>query len=510
MYILLFFSQQTSLRKSVNFKLFQLQKQIINFQQNFIKKQIKKTIFQLMFTQFNSLWKIFIRPTRQEYNIQDLGMPTQIIGNYISKRTDIQIKNKKGLKIQASLYEPISINEKQNLKYSCIIYTHCNTGSRIESLDLLPYLIEQGLALFSFDFTGCGQSEGEYVTLGINESEDLECIIYYLKKNEKIQNIILWGRSMGAVTNFIYLSKNNSFKKFIKCLIFDSGFANLNQLVLDLAKQKTKIPSFLIDTALSFVKNQIKQKSNLDFNSLDLTKIIHDIYIPCYFICSKEDTFVKSLHIEELHARYNGQKWLLYAEGNHNAKRNPQIFKKLIYWISSILGDVKKEKSISIYEQASFNDDQNISKQFWNKNYNSFSIKESSINVESFQKNFQLKNKIQENENYQENKDQNYNRLQRILTQDFNKNKRFENQSQHTFQNCNNFQDKIENINNYLIDKKKIFKNNQNKNFNEKKGINKSQNNNYNFSNILYNSNQEYFGQIDNNNYSRVQRQFHI
>jgi hypothetical protein len=36
------------------------------------------------------------------------------------------------------------------------------------------------MALLSFDFSGSGISEGEYVTLGMNESADLECLIYYV------------------------------------------------------------------------------------------------------------------------------------------------------------------------------------------------------------------------------------------------------------------------------------------------------------------------------------------
>ena len=35
--------------------------------------------------------------------------------------------------------------------------------------------------LVTFDFAGCGNSEGEYVSLGINERTDLEAVIKYIK-----------------------------------------------------------------------------------------------------------------------------------------------------------------------------------------------------------------------------------------------------------------------------------------------------------------------------------------
>jgi len=40
----------------------------------------------------------------------------------------------------------------------------------MEALRLIPDMIDRGIALFCFDFSGSGLSEGEYVTLGVNES----------------------------------------------------------------------------------------------------------------------------------------------------------------------------------------------------------------------------------------------------------------------------------------------------------------------------------------------------
>lgn len=64
----------------------------------------------------------------------------------------------------------------------------------MEALKLLPDIIDRGVGLFCFDFSGSGLSEGEYVTLGYNESSDLECVIDHLYESGKISNIGLWGR----------------------------------------------------------------------------------------------------------------------------------------------------------------------------------------------------------------------------------------------------------------------------------------------------------------------------
>ena len=59
------------------------------------------------------------------------------------------------------------------------------------------------------------------------------------------------------------------------------------------------------------------------------------MYIPVYFVCSKDDTFVRCEHSEQLFHRYNGQKWLSYVTGDHNAPRSSETIAMLADWISN-------------------------------------------------------------------------------------------------------------------------------------------------------------------------------
>lgn len=56
------------------------------------------------------------------------------------------------------------------MKTPCVIYLHCNAGNRLEALPFIKYLAINKISLFCFDFSGCGNSDGEYITLGKNES----------------------------------------------------------------------------------------------------------------------------------------------------------------------------------------------------------------------------------------------------------------------------------------------------------------------------------------------------
>ncbi len=58
------------------------------------------------------------------------------------------------------------------------------------------------------------------------------------------------------------------------------------------------MPNLLLGPVLSYVGNSIKEKCGIDILNIDLTKFIHNIYVPCFFVCSKEDKFVNFEHIE--------------------------------------------------------------------------------------------------------------------------------------------------------------------------------------------------------------------
>jgi alpha/beta superfamily hydrolase len=59
----------------------------------------------------------------------------------------------------------------------CVIYLHGNASSRLEVLTYLKYLLPLNITVFAFDFTGSGNSDGKYISLGYHEREDLKIVI---------------------------------------------------------------------------------------------------------------------------------------------------------------------------------------------------------------------------------------------------------------------------------------------------------------------------------------------
>ena len=71
---------------------------------------------------------------------------------------------KTSLKIQYSIYISSYSLDPQH----CLVYLHANNGSRIEALNYLHPLLQARYNVCVVDLGGSGQSDGEYITLGLN------------------------------------------------------------------------------------------------------------------------------------------------------------------------------------------------------------------------------------------------------------------------------------------------------------------------------------------------------
>jgi alpha/beta superfamily hydrolase len=103
-------------------------------------------------------------------------------------------------------------------------------------------IVSKGINLCTFDFSGCGNSQGDWVTLGHKEKDDLKAVIEYLYENKRVSSIGLWGRSMGAATSVFYESENPG---TVNGMVLDSGFANLGKVVDSMAGQFGIPPEFV-------------------------------------------------------------------------------------------------------------------------------------------------------------------------------------------------------------------------------------------------------------------------
>lgn len=174
------------------------------------------------------LVNMIIRPPRAQYPIDK--DKTKKIGDSTFAKKVFTLTNAKGEKLSCMFWEPV---ERPSEKMPVVIYMHGNAGCKLEAEEYAETLLPQGINLFAFDFSGCGNSEGDWVTLGWKEKRDLETVINYLVGLGTVSKIGLWGRSMGAATAIMYTAENPD--KVVSGLILDSGFSTFLEIANQLA-----------------------------------------------------------------------------------------------------------------------------------------------------------------------------------------------------------------------------------------------------------------------------------
>ena len=293
---------------------------------------------------YDNLWRAIIRPNRDNYSIKDLGPYKFEINSKNFKRTDLIIPNKRNCKLKCSFWEPFD-EEREYEQLPCVIYLHGNSSSRIEALGQLKNLLPLNITVFAFDFYGCGKSEGDYISLGWHESDDVECVINFLIKTNKVSTIGLWGRSMGAVTALIYASRKHN---HLSAILIDSAFYSLKKLIEELIEKNINMPSFIINSLIQNLQKTIQEKAGFDIYDLQTFLFAQKCKVPAFFCHGKEDTLINVHHCQDLYDIYPGEKNISLLKGDHNTIRSKE-FKNIasIYFYHYLnLNDLKINKLI--------------------------------------------------------------------------------------------------------------------------------------------------------------------
>eukprot|EP01091_Cochliopodium_minus_P011286 TRINITY_DN3160_c0_g1_i1.p1 TRINITY_DN3160_c0_g1~~TRINITY_DN3160_c0_g1_i1.p1 ORF type:complete len:539 (+),score=125.53 TRINITY_DN3160_c0_g1_i1:85-1701(+) len=253
--------------------------------------------------------EMLVRPPRAYYTKRELGPNKFSIGGKKYIRKDFKIKNERGHELVCSHYkldktsnmgeETTSEDEKPPI----VVYSHGNAGCRLACFDEVPFCLHYGMELFSYDFSGCGRSDGEKISLGYFEKSDLSACVNYLVK-EKYSRIGLWGRSMGAATTILYASETTL--ENIKCMVVDSPFTSIYDIAMYLATNQIqiRIPKFLLGffakIGIGKLKSMILKEENFDIYKVNPLKSISSCKIPAIFFAGKADTLVPPSHSAQL------------------------------------------------------------------------------------------------------------------------------------------------------------------------------------------------------------------
>mmetsp|Transcript_14360 Transcript_14360/g.25714 ORF Transcript_14360/g.25714 Transcript_14360/m.25714 type:complete len:569 (-) Transcript_14360:226-1932(-) len=289
---------------------------------------------QMAKTGYQELVNAIIRPPRAKYREEHLGPPAfSFLGKRFT-RTDFTLQTTTGLNLQCSHWEPV---ERTAVRIPVVIYMHGNASARIEVLPQLTVLLALGVAVFAFDFGGSGKSDGEHVTLGYFEREDLLCVVAHLRATDVVSTIALWGRSMGAVTALMHGDRDPS----IAGMVLDSPFADLTRLceeMVDKARdQGINVPGFVSSVAIRMIRGSVRRQAEFDIKDVSPITHVPHCYIPALFVAAENDDFITKAHSLSLHDAYAGDANMIVVDGDHNSTRPRFMFDSVSIFLQACL-----------------------------------------------------------------------------------------------------------------------------------------------------------------------------
>eukprot|EP00760_Papus_ankaliazontas_P018364 PhM_4_TR17468/c0_g1_i1/m.85719 len=268
---------------------------------------------------WDDLCGLIIRPQRARYTLGSLGPKFFRLedSEKVYERIDVQIENPRGMLLEGSWCIPAGL--PKGTRIPCVIYSHGNCGCRRDAFEAAETLLPMGIGVFAFDFAGSGLSEGEYVTLGFYERQDLAAVVEFVQASGRCSAIGLWGRSMGAVSSIMYASKDPT----IRAVIADSPFSSLYQIILDLvASHKNWIPRAAISVTVSQMRRSIMNRAEFDIYDLDCIKYAQQCDVPIIICHGIQDDFVTISHAHAIKDAYRGSDCtLMELAGDHNSLR---------------------------------------------------------------------------------------------------------------------------------------------------------------------------------------------
>lgn len=95
---------------------------------------------------------------------------------------------------------------------------------------MVKILFDSNISVFCFDFPGCGNSEGNFISLGKFESETTQYLLKHLEEEFGFHRFVLWGFSMGAATTLLV-----DHPKIVGKVV-DSSFTSIYDVSLNVLK----------------------------------------------------------------------------------------------------------------------------------------------------------------------------------------------------------------------------------------------------------------------------------
>ncbi|MFI3284155.1 MAG: alpha/beta hydrolase [Erysipelotrichaceae bacterium] len=168
-----------------------------------------------------------------------------------------------------------------------VIFVHGYSSNFYDMLEEAIQFEKEEYNILLIDHRGCGISDGKYTSMGYYESDDLCLWIEQIRCEHEDAKIVLYGESMGASACVLALGKLE--ENQVQCVIADSGYTSLKEILAFTLKKSYKVPFASIEPLFS---QMIKSTLGFKMKDVDCLNVLKENMVPIMFVHGEEDSIV--------------------------------------------------------------------------------------------------------------------------------------------------------------------------------------------------------------------------
>ena len=194
--------------------------------------------------------------------------------------------------------------------HSWVILVHGYGRDQRYAGDFAMAYLQKNWNVLTPDLCASGESEGQYITMGVKESEEIALWAAKIKERDPKAEIVLHGVSMGAATVLMSAGRYNV--PGLKAVIEDCSYTSAYEMFANQLEVLFGLPQFPFMSCIDVVSGI---KTDAKISDASPQKVVSEIKVPVMFIHGDADTLVPPFMMETLYDDCNSHKTKLVVKG---------------------------------------------------------------------------------------------------------------------------------------------------------------------------------------------------
>ncbi|MFV0439756.1 MAG: alpha/beta hydrolase [Lachnospirales bacterium] len=157
-----------------------------------------------------------------------------------------------------------------------------------------------------------GQSEGDHISMGMYDSENIVQWCWQIVYQDSDAEIALYGLSMGAATVMMASSPDLKLPENVKVVVEDSGYEAMEDIFVYRLKAEYGLPRFPLINCVDALNYQ---KHGYHFEDRSPIEAVSKTELPMMFIHGTADDYVPFTSLDVLYSTHSGDKEKYVVEG---------------------------------------------------------------------------------------------------------------------------------------------------------------------------------------------------